>query len=56
MGDVFQDAARQDVALQAYRDVLAAVLKNVTDSRADRRQQGNIKASIECLSNRWEAG
>ena len=35
MGDVFQDAARQDVALQAYRDVFIAVLKNVTDSRAE---------------------
>ena len=35
MGDYFQEAARQDVAPPAYRDVLAAVLKIVTDSRAE---------------------
>ena len=34
-GTFFRMLRARDGALQAYRDVLAAVLKNVTDSRAE---------------------
>ena len=37
-GTFFRMLSDMDVATQAYRDVLVAVLKNVTDSRAEPKE------------------